>query len=96
VENRSWPTKYRGPLLIHAGRREDPLGWLALDRMGIDFPEEVQTGGIIGVVDVVDCEQDYDSPWAQEGQWHWLLAHPQQLPFRAARGQLGIFRVERV
>lgn len=24
VENRTWATRYRGPLLIHAGAREDP------------------------------------------------------------------------
>jgi ASCH domain len=94
VENRTWPTAYRGPLLIHAGLREDNLGWLALDRMGVEFPEEVEGGGIIGVVDLVDCARDYDSPWAAPGCWHWLLENPRPLPFRATRGRLGIFHVE--
>ena len=31
IENRDWPTKFRGPFLIHAGKREDTEGlmWLA-------------------------------------------------------------------
>src|SRR6202161_3174427 len=94
VENRSWPTNYRGPLLIHAGLREDHLGWLALDRMGIDFPDDVQTGGIIGGVDLVDCVRGYDSPWAIDGCWHWVLDAARSLPFRPMRGQLGIFNAD--
>lgn len=27
IENRSWPTKYRGPVLIHAGKKFDKEGW---------------------------------------------------------------------
>jgi len=27
VENRTWPTRYRGPLLIHAGKRLAPNDW---------------------------------------------------------------------
>lgn len=62
VENRSWPTSYRGPLFIHAGLKEAPLGWLALEREGIDFLCEVEKGGIIGVVDLVACVEGCDSP----------------------------------
>jgi hypothetical protein len=29
-EDRRWPTRYRGPLFIHAGLREDHLDWLAV------------------------------------------------------------------
>jgi hypothetical protein len=94
VENRTWPTAYRGLLLIHAGLREDPLGWRALDRMGIKFPDEVETGGIIGAVDLTDCVQGYSSPWAIDGCWNWLLDDSRSLPFRAMRGQLGLFNVE--
>ncbi len=27
VENRDWPSSYRGPLLIHAGKTFDAEGW---------------------------------------------------------------------
>ena len=59
VENRTWRTHHRGPLLIHVAAR--PKG---------DLP----CSTIVGVVNVVDCVWDeYDSPWAMEEHWHWVL-----------------------
>ena len=40
IENRTWATDYRGPLLIHAGRREDPDGFHFLESRGIDVKIE--------------------------------------------------------
>jgi hypothetical protein len=34
VENRSWPTSFRGPVLIHAGKKFDEDGWLYLKNGG--------------------------------------------------------------
>ena len=95
VENRTWATKYRGPLLIHAGLRMDDDDCLALsDRIGeAALPEEVPLGGIVGVVDLVACVQDSRSRWAVTGAWHWVLANPKPLPFRALRGQRGLWEV---
>jgi hypothetical protein len=28
IENRSWSTSYRGPILIHAGKAKPPADWL--------------------------------------------------------------------
>ena len=47
VENRTWPTKYRGPLLIHAGKSR-----LEVDR---DQARRLPFSAIIGQVEVVDC-----------------------------------------
>jgi hypothetical protein len=94
VENRSWSTRYRGPLFIHAGLKEDHLGWLALDRMGIGFPCEVETGGIIGRVELVNCVEGYESPWAMAGCYHWVMENPRSLPFTPMTGRQGIFDVE--
>ena len=58
VENRTWPTSYRGPLLIHAGKshkflRLDPQGLYDLDyRIPV---EHMSFGEILGVVDLVEC-----------------------------------------
>ncbi|HYB23283.1 MAG TPA: ASCH domain-containing protein [Solirubrobacteraceae bacterium] len=92
VENRSWPTRYRGPLLIHAGKREDPEGWAVLEAMRLELPLSVPTGGIIGTVDLIDCVQGHPSRWAQDGCWHWLLSDARPLPFRACKGSLGLFQ----
>jgi ASCH domain len=93
VENRTNRTSYRGRLLIHAGLKGDLRGWQFLDEMGFPLPVDPPTGGIIGVVDLVDCVEGYDSVWAQERCWHWLLANPRPLPFVAYKGRLGLFNV---
>lgn len=59
VENRSWATKYRGPLAIYASKAtasKSDILWAQRRciALGIDFPDISQTGGIIGVVDFAD------------------------------------------
>ncbi|NER33028.1 MAG: hypothetical protein F6J93_02940 [Oscillatoria sp. SIO1A7] len=75
VENRTWPTKYRGPLLIHAGAASDNDAekWIKKN-FGIDLRDLPQPRSqIIAVANLVDCVLDSDSPWAFPGQWHWIL-----------------------
>jgi hypothetical protein len=92
VECRSWTTSYRGPLLIHAGQREDPDGWTFLDTLGITLPvSSAPTGGIIGIVDLIDVVENHPSEWAAKGQYHWVLADPRPLPFTPAKGRLGLW-----
>jgi len=93
IENRTWPTTFRGPLLIHAGQREDSEGWAMLEAMELELPLHVETGGIVGVVDLIDCVQDHPSEWAMPGHWHWVLANPRPLPFQPMPGRLGIFHM---
>lgn len=91
VENRSWRTRFRGRILVHAG--------LALDRAGIDFarslgidinPADLQRGGIIGSIEIADCVEESDSPWFF-GPHGFILRSPQVLPFRQCLGRLGFF-----
>ena len=93
VENRSRRTTHRGPLLIHASLREDPGGDQLAQKLGIELPDELPRGGIVGSVDVVDVVNDAPGPWAIEGQWHWCLARARELPFTPVRGKLGVFEV---
>ena len=51
-EFRSWQTKYRGDLLIHAGKGLDKE---ALKRLKKYLPDELPTGKILGKVRLVDC-----------------------------------------
>ena len=51
-EFRSWRTKYRGELLIHAGKTIDKD---AIKRLSKYLPEEIPTGKILGKVKLVDC-----------------------------------------
>lgn len=61
-ETRSWPTKYRGGLAIHAGKRpaEDTLRELdeeTAQRLRIDLGqlEDLPLGAVIGAVYIEDC-----------------------------------------
>ena len=95
VENRGWPTKYRGPIAIHAGKSK---AWLQ-DTLpdGTKVPlRELEFGKIIGIVDLVDCvpvDQVADDPFAY-GPWCWVLADPRPLAHPIPyKGQLGLFEV---
>ena len=53
------------------------------------------TGGIIGIVDLVDCVEGYDSIWAIPGHYHWLLKNPRPTRFKPMGGDQGtIFNVD--
>lgn len=51
-EFRSWQTKYRGDLLIHAGKEIDKE---AMKRLSKYLPDEIPLGKILGKVTLVDC-----------------------------------------
>lgn len=51
-EFRSWQTKYRGDLLIHAGKGIDKEARKRLEKY---LPKELPIGKILGKVTLVDC-----------------------------------------
>ena len=51
-EFRSWQTKYRGELLIHAGKSIDKE---AMKRLEKYLPKKLPIGKILGKVTLVDC-----------------------------------------
>jgi len=95
IENRRWGSKHRGPLRIHAGAGKSSLAedeaWV-VRRFGIRLPAEYDFGGIIGVVNVLDCRERSDSPWHEPGFIGWLLGKPRRLPFRPVEAALSLFR----
>lgn len=97
VENRDWPTRFRGPVLIHAGKKYDVDGELWVKR---NFPDlvlpprdEIEMGGIVGRAEITNCVTKSDSRWFQ-GVYGFTLSKAAPLPFRAARGMLGFFAPE--
>lgn len=95
IENRSWATRYRGPLLIQASaglptkRRLEEIRLFAR-RRGVDLPEEFETGGIIGRVQLEDCVTSSRSKWF-EGPIGWVLSEPKRIHFTPLKGRLGLF-----
>lgn len=66
-ETRSWSTRHRGPLAIHAAKRRPPAVACrnpriraALDRAGLTHPRDLRRSAILGVVRVVDVHHVED------------------------------------
>jgi ASCH domain len=81
VENRKQRTRHRGRLWIHAGlfkRRDAHDLWAAEAGLWVP-PEPLPRGVILGSVELVDCVEDSDSPWAIPGHYHWVLRSPRLL-----------------
>lgn len=74
IENRTWPTKFRGRVLIHSGVKIDQSYFT--EKIW-DIPLDVQKNGreailrgmpigsIIGSVEIVDCVVNHPSIWAE-------------------------------
>ena len=54
IENRSWPTGYRGPLLIHAGKSKNYLQGWNVRRDGF-LPQPMPMGAVVGMAELVAC-----------------------------------------
>lgn len=95
VENRTWRTSHRGLLLIHAGKRWDPEGKRLIERLlGVPAPHDLPLGAIVGVVEIVGCVTDADSPWAIDDHWHFQVANARQIAPTPSVGRLGLFEVD--
>jgi hypothetical protein len=95
IENRSRRTRFRGPLLIHAGLDRSELTQEIVEdceaRGGVRMPEEYDLGGIIGCAEMVDCVRRHGSEWKNPRSWGWVLANARPLRFRECRGALDFF-----
>jgi hypothetical protein len=105
IENRTWETRKRGPILIHAAKgmtkREyqdamdfaDANGTCRIGHLLDAFePDNLPRGGIIGSINLADCVYQSDSPWFQ-GPYGFVLQDPKPLEFIPFKGQLGFFDV---
>jgi len=108
IENRSRPTSYRGPLLIHASKSRTSYDGFTPDSWRSEFdcelPEwdDLVKGAIVGVVDLVGCFRfDPTKPinemyakWS-EGPYCWILSNPRSFAEPILyRGQQNIFKVD--
>lgn len=93
IENRTWRTRFRGTILIHASKS---LARLKDDYPGVAPPSaEFIYGALIGTVkitDVVPFAEVSDDPFAI-GPWCWLLSEPQAFDPIPWKGQTMLFHV---
>lgn len=106
VENRSWPTRYRGPLLIHAGCSTKWMKTWDGPTPG-DDNQAMSFGYIVGSVEVVNCltievvrklaAKKLEMEWLKyyaSGPWCWILRRPRRLITPIVyRGRQGLFNV---
>lgn len=92
IENRDWPTNFRGRVAIHASARiiqheyEDACRFIHelsskhLIRPGVVLPKssEYDLGAIIGTVEIVDCVTASSSRWFV-GEYGFVLRDPVRL-----------------
>lgn len=93
IENRSWPTNYRGWVLIHAGKRfnKEFDGEIDLpSEYDAGLPDYFDMGGIVGKAEIVGCVSESRSPWFH-GRFGFLIRNARPLPFRPCLGRLGFF-----
>jgi len=103
IENRNWPTKVRGRVLIHASAtmtHDDYRFCAEYVRLNLPWAKIIippmlmlKRGGIVGSVEITSCVASSESPWFV-GEFGFVLAKPEVLPFAARKGRLGFFEVE--
>lgn len=105
-EFRSWQTKYRGDLLIHAGKGVDRE---AVSRLKKYMPEELPKGKILGrvkLIDCIKCDENFKNKCLQENKdvyakssfkenyaWQLEIEEVYKEPIEA-KGQLGLWNYE--
>jgi len=98
IENRTWPTSYRGPVAIHASQAFSRSETAELVRiLGYDPDPALFTRGafvaVVDLADVVKAESIEPSPWLC-GPYAWLLENVRPLRVDIpATGRLGLWRL---
>jgi len=98
VENRTWPTRFTGPFLIHAGKKFDAYGYLWLlehrDLLDAELPhkDDFMCGGLVAKSEIIDCVDYHPSPFFF-GPWGFVLGYSEAIPFIPYRGKLGFFDI---
>ena len=102
IENRDWPTNFRGRLLVHAGQTMArsyydtvvaDLTAAGLCPANIPAYEDLPRGGFVGWTSITDCCQHHPSPWKQDGTHGFVLRDSSPIPFVPWKGRLGFFNV---
>lgn len=107
IENRDWPTSFRGTIYVHASKswihRDilDDMHCIATEILRGKWPcepprlgpLEAAGGCLVGKVDIVGCTSHSTSPWFF-GKWGFQLANPIAFDEPVpCKGALGIFTV---
>lgn len=91
IENRTWPTRYRGPVLVHASKQADKIDSDEIEFcFGVRLPSDRLLGGIVGITEIVDCTRSHPSKWYAPDHHAFVLANSRPLPFTPWKGALSL------
>lgn len=86
IELRTWPTNFRGRVLIHASKKADKFDFAVNNQASIheivfaaalnEAEENEMFGAIIGSVDIVDCKERPKSYLVKDKMFYWILENP--------------------
>ena len=100
IENRSWSTKVRGKIYIHAAsspvtkpQYENFVHNCGVMRIkNVPAREKIPCGGIVGSVEIIDCVTKSRSKWFR-GPYGFVLKNARKSKFKPLKGRLGFFDV---
>lgn len=98
IENRTWATNYRGPVLIHASKthadgEDDYIAREMCRELGIDLPAHFEYGAVIGIAEITDCVTDSVDDWF-EGPVGFVLKQARPVTPFPVSGKLHFFEVD--
>jgi hypothetical protein len=109
VDDRTWGTQYRGPMLIHAskGLYEQYYDYI---KANTDIPlpskDKLEYGGVVGIANLVLCCQPGNIPAGisrqqrahfgglNQAYFGFLFEQARPLPLMPCPGKLGIFEID--
>ena len=107
IETRSWSTKYRGRIAIHAGKGKPPKEWAEHVPDMMEMVGDIHPGCVIAYADLVDCKPitselidevkrnntEYISGFYEVGRFAFVLENVERVAPMEAKGKLGIWNI---
>lgn len=105
IENRTWSTSYRGPVLLHAGVRMDsePIERIEY-RYGVKIPRDLPRGGIVGIAGLCDCvnksgDQFFLGPTVMhdgkiKNNYGFVMRGASSIPLLRCAGKLNLYQAD--
>lgn len=101
IEIRTWSTRHRGPLLLHASSAYGISEREAAARLRLPPPDPSTLGAVVGVAELVDCRPVRRDDWKCAGLpplegrlWAWVLAEPRAVGPLPCPGRRTLFDLD--
>lgn len=95
VENRTWPTHYRGEFLIHTGKLSSrgDIRWANDFLKPLNVEPEYEYGGIVGIAKITNCITEWGNNFWFQGPYGFVIEDARPLPFLPCKGRLKFFYI---